>query len=173
MKYPISFYILKLVYSYFGLTTLIYLSSVIILKVHDIEFDNDIVTYISGWFSLLILKINYVNNLKDFMANFNNRFEKMNFYLNILVESKPRNNEYNYTRKEISNAIHDYLNLCSEEYYFYRGGQIPTDVWSSWLKGIRFYYLGSDEIRKYFDDEFQKNGDQYYGFNKCIIECCK
>ena len=32
--------------------------------------------------------------------------------------------------------IIDYLNICSEEYYFYTHGLIPSDVWDNWVVGM-------------------------------------
>lgn len=29
-----------------------------------------------------------------------------------------------------------YFDLCSEEYYLYRAGQIPKDIWNNWKEGM-------------------------------------
>lgn len=114
-------------------------------------------TLVAAWFSLHIYRNNYFTNLITIMNGFNSRFDVINEQLNNLLT-------INDTSKH-DNCINDYLNLCSEEFYFYSQGLIPDEIWNSWLSGIQFYYQKSNAIKKYFDEQLKDNSDQYYGFS--------
>jgi hypothetical protein len=67
------------------------------------------------------------------------------------------------------NAINDYFNLCSEEYYFYKAGYIPQDVWDCWEQGMK-YFFSNKLVREIWDDEINKGLllNSYYGFPKVV-----
>lgn len=58
-------------------------------------------------------------------------------------------------------SIYDYINLCSEEYYWYKKDLIDADVWKCWKKGMQNWYRDSYFIRKIVDREVEK-GSAYY-----------
>lgn len=92
---------------------------------------------------------------KSFFEVFNKRFEDINKDLNAIMEGQKPQNKF-------EKVVQDYLNLCAEEFYWFKKGRIPKKVWDSWLNGIH-YYLRSKEIKEYFKD--QANWDEsYYGF---------
>lgn len=62
---------------------------------------------------------------------------------------------------EFINSIYDYINLCSEEYYWYKKGLIDEDVWRCWKKGMQDWYRNSFFIEKIVDREIEK-GSAYY-----------
>jgi hypothetical protein len=66
------------------------------------------------------------------------------------------------------NVIQDYLNLCAEEYFWFKKNRIPTEVWDSWLAGIYFYLKDTDsnnDIREYFLKEKDYNKSYYNLFD--------
>jgi len=102
---------------------------------------------------------------KSLFESFNKRFDELNKDLNAIVNGqKP----VDKTEQEI---VQDYLNLCSEEYYWFKKGRIPKIVWQSWLNGIG-YYLSSDIIKSYFKEQLEWD-KSYYGFLNSIIRKLK
>jgi hypothetical protein len=93
---------------------------------------------------------------KTLFQSFNERFDKLNNDLNKVA------NGDSPVGKTPNEVIQDYLNLCSEEFYWYKKGRIPKIVWNSWLAGMNDY-LKSDQIKSYFDSQKQYD-KSYYGF---------
>jgi hypothetical protein len=58
-------------------------------------------------------------------------------------------------------TIVDYLNLCAEEYMFYRRGYVPEDVYQSWRNGMNLY-AAKDRFIKVWNAE--RTTQSYYGF---------
>ncbi|MBK8516192.1 MAG: hypothetical protein IPL55_07840 [Saprospiraceae bacterium] len=84
----------------------------------------------------------------------------MNEALNAIVSGKA---DYIINGKEKTKEaiIIDYLNLCAEEYLWYKKGRIDTEVWSAWKAGM-IYYFKQDAFKD--DIEKQKvQKDSYYG----------
>lgn len=59
-------------------------------------------------------------------------------------------------------AGQDYINMCSEQYYWYNKGYIDNDVWNCWKKGMNYWYINSKIIKKIVDNETNEN---YYNAN--------
>lgn len=91
---------------------------------------------------------------KDLFREFNKRFDDMNESLNEILNGEADTR----TQEKI---IQDYLNLCSEEYLWYKKGRIDKDVWQAWKGGID-YYLKNETFRNHFKKESSHN-DSYYG----------
>lgn len=96
---------------------------------------------------------------KSLFTEFNKRFDEINENLNNVTLGNTVSG--NKTSEQI---IQDYLNLCVEEYYWFKKGRIPTLVWQSWSAGIN-YYLTFHVIREFFDNQLLFD-DSYYGFIK-------
>ncbi len=71
---------------------------------------------------------------RQLFTEFNARYDKLNEKLNgiRLSEQKLKNDDFL--------LLHDYFNLCSEEYLFYTKGFIYPEVWQSWVNGMKGYY---------------------------------
>jgi|GEM_PF-835513 len=87
-------------------------------------------------------------------------FEKFNMRYGVM------NNNLNVEGEIVKKTMEDYLNLCSEEYLWYKKGRIPEDVWNAWEAGIR-YDLVKSSFQEYLRNE-EKLNDSYYGFIKRI-----
>jgi hypothetical protein len=64
-------------------------------------------------------------------------------------------------KSEIISAAFDYINLCSEEYYWYKKGFIDQDVWKCWHKGMQDWHRDSFFIKKIIQSEKSKNAAYY------------
>ena len=93
---------------------------------------------------------------RELFADFNRRYDVLNGALNEIVmrpaplELSPADNR----------KLYDYFNLCAEEFYFYRCGYIPDEVWTSWRHGIQIF-LRSPAINDLLESELKTAS--YYG----------
>ena len=145
-----------------------------------------IVIFIIGLIIAHRMRIAQESNLKlqnerikhDFFKYFNERYDKLNNELNriyYLPEGK--------ISKEVDEPIiMDYLNLCSEEFYYYSKGIksnisiIEGEVFNNWCKGMKHYFLNPNFNKiliKEMEDE--NNKESYYNFlqSDCIKEILK
>ncbi len=60
-------------------------------------------------------------------------------------------------------AVVEYLNLCAEEYLWYKKGRIDAKVWEAWWAGMleKFEDPSACRIAK---QEMNSASDSYYGF---------
>lgn len=58
-------------------------------------------------------------------------------------------------------VLFDYFNLCAEEYLYHKSGFIDSDVWTSWIHGMRVF-AAAPRIRSLWEAEL--NAGSYYGF---------
>ncbi len=125
-----------------------------------------IVTIIS-----LTFTINYNRYVKkkifhEVFTYFNKRYDQLNENLNRLKEGRvlifKQNNDLEFQKKLF---IYDYLNLCAEEYFWFREGMINVNVWDNWFSGIQ-YFLQNDDIISVIKSERGEPYSQksYYGF---------
>lgn len=85
----------------------------------------------------------------------------MNEFLNSIDDT-----EINHSDSVVfRNKIYDYLNLCSEEYYWYHRGHIPELIWENWMSGVK-EHLNNEKVRTIFYEEFRNDNNvkSYYGF---------
>jgi hypothetical protein len=77
-------------------------------------------------------KIEDDNMFKSLFESFNKRYDnKLNDLLNELKSDNEKVIELQH-----NDLIIDYLNLCAEEYLWYKKGRITADVWDAWKAGI-------------------------------------
>ena len=123
------------------------------------------------------LKLQNERMKHDFFKYFNDRYDKLNNDLNRICLLPA--DEVSIKEKSI---IMDYLNLCSEEFYYYSNGKnrkisiIEEEVFNNWCKGMKHYFLNTNfkmVLQKEMKDE--NNKDSYYNFlqSDCIKEILK
>ena len=106
------------------------------------------------------LKLIMQNDLifKDLFEYFNHKYdEKFNDKLNEFVKK-------NKLEKEDKDLIIDYINMCAEQYLWYRKGRIDPYVWKSWVKGMKHFLFNGGEIKEVYQLEKEKHKGSYYGF---------
>ncbi|MEX0608798.1 MAG: hypothetical protein WD016_10615 [Balneolaceae bacterium] len=108
----------------------------------------------------------HLNNDKVFMELFNEFNSRYDDETNELFNSL-RDGLRDYEPKEDRLRVIDYLNLCAEEYMWYKKGRIPKDVWAAWEVGI-IKNLILNNVYDVFDDEKNLSGESYYGFMEYI-----
>lgn len=105
---------------------------------------------------------------KELFIAFNQKYdEKFNNGLNAIDIKTQLQEAYVLTDAE-KNLVVDYLNLCAEEYLWYKKQRIDKSVWLSWENGMS-YYLKIKPIKEIVETE-KKQKDSYYGlFDKLKI----
>lgn len=112
------------------------------------------------YFGLLRHWMDHDKIFKELFLELNARFDTMNEDLNALVKNEPIK-----SGRSSDQVIQDYLNLCAEEYLWYKLGRIDEDVWTSWKRGMDYYLLNSEEVNKYFENEKKFNQSYYRLFD--------
>jgi hypothetical protein len=116
---------------------------------------------ISIAFSLRQYRIENDKMFKELFIMYNDKYDnKFNNCLNKIDEEVLKNPHYELCEKQKLVVI-DYLNLCSEEYLWYKKGRIDKLAWNSWEKGMK-YYLNISAIKNFIQNE-KKQKDSYYG----------
>jgi len=126
--------------------------------------DQNYIPYIAVGASIVALYFSLVKYWMDSDAFFkslfeslNKRFDELNEDLNLVAKGNPP-----ITKSKLEEVIQDYLNLCAEEYFWYKKDRIHENVWNSWVEGIS-YYLENADIKNYFQKE-SSYSKSYYGF---------
>ncbi|MHA7128404.1 hypothetical protein [Algoriphagus namhaensis] len=116
-----------------------------------------LILYFGILYNILTYKISADRFSKELFNEFNKRFDEKNEILNKIIAG---NTFRDQDILQIEQVV-DYLNLCSEEYYWYKKGRIDELVWQSWKKGMMFY-LGNANFKRVIEDQ-RKEKDSYYG----------
>lgn len=103
-------------------------------------------------------KLEELKLFTDLFRDFNKRYERLNDKLNALTKLPA---DHELTDVE-TNQLFDYFNLCAEEYFYFKRGLIPIEVWKSWINGMKEYYK-KHTIRELWDKELKQGS--YYGFS--------
>jgi hypothetical protein len=117
------------------------------------------------YFGLLRHWMDHDKMFKELFLELNARFDKMNEDLNAIVKKEPLKGG-----KSSNQVIQDYLNLCAEEFLWYRLGRIDEDVWISWKRGMDYYWQNSEEVENYFIREKDFNQSYYRLFDELKIK---
>jgi len=101
-------------------------------------------------------KLAEISLFKDLFTEFNIRYNAMNDRL-LEISGKP--DASSLADKQF---IVDYLNLCAEEFLFYKEGYIHRDVWRSWCRGM-LWYMTQEPFASIWTEEYQTGS--YYGLS--------
>ena len=118
---------------------------------------------ITSFFFIQKQRIEELRLFHDIFKEFNERYNKLNDALNRIFDAK----EDAPISPDERGTLYDYFNLCGEEYFYYKQGHIYSEVWTSWINGMNYFY-GNSRIGKIWDDELGQNS--YYGFNKKLLK---
>ena len=103
-------------------------------------------------------KLEELKLFTDLFREFNKRYGRLNDKLSALAKFP---DDHELTEEE-TNLLFDYFNLCAEEYFYFKRGLIPIEVWESWINGMKEYYTRR-AIQELWDKELTQQS--YYGFS--------
>lgn len=136
---------------------LIIITLIYLLEILDIgAFIGLITSIVTFYIGYLQQRLHDDKIFKELFENFNKRYDSYND----LINSCSRESSKVLKKKEINKVI-DYLNMCAEEYLWYKKGRIPAEVWKAWKKGILFN-IKIHQIYKVYSAE-RKQRESYYG----------
>ncbi|MBJ6146333.1 hypothetical protein [Hymenobacter sp. BT559] len=95
----------------------------------------------------------------DLFKEFNSRFDRLNEDLNAIWSDTALDNP----KRNKEAVAQDYLNLCSEEYLWYKNKLISQEIWDAWYDGIVHYINRDGIIAEVFLREKIKAPNSYYG----------
>jgi len=80
--------------------------------------------------------------MKELFADFNNRYDKINNFLVEIETRVPTFEQLDAFENSLllKQAVYDYFNLCSEEFYWYHKKRIDEIIWNSWQSGMIYWY---------------------------------
>lgn len=108
-------------------------------------------------------KLSHDKMVMELFSKFNSRYDED---LNDLF-NKIQNEEITELCSKQRLQIIDYLNLCAEEYYWFRKGVLPNKIWKAWKSAIE-NNLNHQVVVGVKDEEFLNFEDSYYGLSKEI-----
>lgn len=62
-------------------------------------------------------------------------------------------------------TVADYMNLCAEEYFWYKRGRIDGEIWKAWETGMRSRFSQAN-IANIAQRELGEYGESYYGWER-------
>ena len=71
------------------------------------------------------------------------------------------------TGTEANKTVVDYMNLCAEEYFWYKRGRIDGEIWKAWESGMRSRFSQA-QIAAIAKRELDEYGGSYYGWEKML-----
>jgi hypothetical protein len=57
-------------------------------------------------------------------------------------------------KSDYIDAVYDYLNMCSEQHYWYQKKFVDEDVWACWQNGMKAWHHRLFVMQKAIEDEF-------------------
>jgi hypothetical protein len=94
---------------------------------------------------------------------FNNKYDLLNDKLFDIFNSV-KTNDKDYKETDPRKTIQDYLNLCAEEYFWYKRARISKQIFKSWEYGMEINIIKickTKEMKKFLEDEM-KNDISYF-----------
>lgn len=99
-------------------------------------------------------KLEETRLFREIFKECNARYDSLNEELQSIAQKDPKS----LTPAEQGKII-DYLNLCGEEYLYYKRGYIEPSVWQAWHNGMKSI-VAAPSIRAIWDQE--KRTGSYY-----------
>lgn len=120
-----------------------------------------VITAFIAWHSA---KLSRDQMLKELFAEFNERYAVLNNSL-YTIEAKYSTLEKLNAAPDsttLKQAVLDYFNLCSEEFFWYHHKKrIDPLIWNSWQSGMRYWY-SIPAIRDMWETEVKESGKASY-----------
>lgn len=99
-------------------------------------------------------KLEELRLFRELFKEFNERYDEINGDLACIAALNASEVTADHRLKVV-----DYLNLCGEEYLYYKRGYIEPSVWTTWLKGMQVL-ISSPAIGEIWNQE--KTTGAYY-----------
>lgn len=131
-----------------------------------------IAAIITLYIGLLRVKVEQDKFEQSLFEHFNGRYNsKLDDLLNKVSHDNNESSGPNELDKEDKKIIINYLNLCAEEFYWYKRGRIPRSIWDAWIAGIK-QKVKYNVVKRVIKEEMEKNETKksYYDFLDHLIK---
>lgn len=115
--------------------------------------------------------LNHDEFQRDLFIEFNQRYDVLNDELHAILNEQKEHEKLSLeklTKKCPATIVHlnDYLNLCAEQYFWYKKGRIDKAVWNSWSIGMNWWFEELQPLQDLWKEE-KGNGnyESYYLVN--------
>jgi hypothetical protein len=105
---------------------------------------------------------------RELFREFNHRYDDLNDELYAVLQFQDEMQELSLKKlKEKSpesiSHLNDYLNLCAEEYFWFKKDRVDPAVWKAWKTGIDWWFNELEPLNELWEYE-KKNGNynSYY-----------
>lgn len=119
---------------------------------------------ITLWYSIHSKNLAHDQMMKELFADFNRRYSQLNNSLAEIESKYPTIEKLNTAVNSfaLKQAVQDYFNLCSEEFYwYYHKSRIDKIIWDSWQSGMIYWY-NVPAIKDMWENEISLNGKVSY-----------
>lgn len=120
-----------------------------------------VITVFIAWRSA---KLSHDQMLKELFTEFNERYAVLNNTLYTIEEKYSTLEKLNAAPDAfaLKQAVQDYFNLCSEEFFwYYHKKRIDKKIWDSWQSGMLYWY-SVPAIRELWEAEVKESGKASY-----------
>jgi len=76
---------------------------------------------------------------KELFSEFNQRYNLLDDIL-LTINPKESYQELKIADPEKARVLNKYIDLCSEEYFWYKRGRLDEDIWKAWNTGMQYWY---------------------------------
>lgn len=116
------------------------------------------------WLSFLGYQIAKDRMMKELFESFNKKYNDLNDRLASILRDNKSLATLEKEKSDSLNTLNDYLNLCAEEYYWFKKKRrIDPMVWHAWHLGMVYWYKNLKSLSALWEKE-KKNGNygSYY-----------
>ena len=117
---------------------ILFIVSIIILLTLFVrnESTSTVVTFVGAILSIIYFiqkqKLEEMRLFRELFKDFNSRYDKMHADIYRII-----NDSNNDLSDDVRLKVVDYLNLCGEEYLYFKLGYIEPSVWEAWNNGMK------------------------------------
>lgn len=122
-----------------------------------------VAAFITVYLGLLRYQVDADRVFQELFTSFNAKYDGMNEKLERMGQNGLQSDRA---------IVVDYLNLCAEEYLWYRKGRIDEKVWKAWRAGMEQKFT-NEHILRIAEEELEEAGPSYYGFLEHILNRVK
>ncbi len=101
--------------------------------------------------------------MQELFSSFNKRYDEFNDDLLAISKGEAVAND-----KDPESRIVDYLNLCGEEYFWYKNGRVDETMWKEWYAGMNMW-MNVPAMNAIALQERSKDKRSFYGLFAVLV----
>jgi hypothetical protein len=115
---------------------------------------------VTAFFGLLLAqRLKELEFFDRLFVRFTDKFSEVNQTIDAIVRAEDKSLALTQSERD---DLFEYFNLCGEEYFYFRQGSVPDEVWVTWKVGMKAIFADARVIRLWDSDS---GPSAYYGFD--------